>query len=125
MPSTLIPGSTSGVRLTSGSVYAAGDAGAAVRGSTPGGSAAGLQMKLSNSGAGPVYVAVPRPGSPGITPTMNSGGALTAGGLDDGMELAPGESYFLPASRLDSGVLTPVVLAPAASSGARMYWECI
>ena len=90
-----------------------------------------LTLYLSNSGAGPVYVALPHPGQPGrlsgFQGTENSGGPAGSGGpfngLRDGMMLVPGKSYTIPEYRLVSGILTPRIVCPAGSSGTRLYWD--
>ena len=82
----------------------------------------GIQLRHSNSGIGPVYVGLPN--LSGTPITLNSGGAWSSGGLADGMELNPGDSYFVPKSRLFlSGVQGITIAAPATSSGTRVYWE--
>ena len=85
----------------------------------------GLQLKLSALAPGVVYVGLPN--LSGNYPSINSGGALTSGlsgyYLTDGMELSPGEDYFIPKSRLVSGVETPRFVMVAASSGGRVFWE--
>lgn len=112
MPSTQVISQSGGVAIVSGSVYSGT--------LFPVG---GVHLKLSASGAGPVYVCLPPPAFSG-GPTLDSGGSLSSGGLGDGIELSPGDTLFVPKIRLVSGVATIRVQAPSASSGARLYWEC-
>jgi hypothetical protein len=81
----------------------------------------GINFKLSASGAGPIFLSTPN--FSGALPTMNSGGTLSSGGLADGMELSPGQTYFIPKLRLVSGVQSVRVDTPAASSGSRLFWD--
>lgn len=88
----------------------------------------GVQLKVDTSG-GPIYVGLAIP--LGVTPpvsggpmTFTSGGSLTSGGLLDGVQLAPGDPYFIPKVRLSSGLQTIRLNCAAASSGTRLYWEC-
>lgn len=89
------------------------------------GTLGGLQFKVAQSGTGPLYVCLP-PLSGNLSdaaPTFNSGGSLSSGGLYDGMELFPGQDYFVPRSRLCSGISTVRVQGPSTSSGTRLNWE--
>lgn len=81
----------------------------------------GIQLQYANSGIGPIYIGLP-PLS-GSAVTIPSGGALSSGGLADGMELFPGGTYFVPKLRLTSGIETIRVAAPAAASGTKLFWE--
>lgn len=95
----------------------------------------GVQLALSKSGAGPVFVCIPN--LSGDVATMNSGGSLSSGGMADGMELIPGGTYFVPKTRLlmtnsgisnnsgqwQVGIQDIRIHVPAASSGSRLYWE--
>jgi len=89
--------------------------------------AGGLQLKLAATSPGAVYVGLPN--LSGNYPSVNSGGALASGlsgyYLTDGMELAAGEPYFIPKSRLVSGVGTPRFVMPATASGGRVMWELL
>lgn len=81
----------------------------------------GVQLKLADGAPGAIYVGLPN--ASGTVMTLTSGGSLSSGGLADGMELSPGGAYFIPRIRLVSGIQTIRVGVPAASSGARLYWE--
>lgn len=125
MPSTTLMAAVSGgVALCSGDIFS--------------GSAwpfAGIQLKLSVSGAGPVFVCLPN--LSGSVPTLSSGGSLSSGGMADGMEMAPGDTYFIPKARLrittsgvsngsgqwQTGVQDIRIVLAAASSGSRLFWE--
>ena len=116
MPSLIVGGTQSG-GLTSGGVPL-------VSGSIFSGTmfpVGGIQLKHSNSGIGPVFVCLPN--LSGAAPTFNSGGSWASGGLADGLELNPGDSYFVSKNRLVSGVETIRLVAPVASSGTRIGWE--
>ena len=79
----------------------------------------GIQLKSASTSSGSVYVGY----SGGIT--MLSGGALSSGGLLDGMELRPGEGYFVPKLAV-SGVMNVFVAVPPAVSGqCRVFWEVL
>lgn len=111
MPSLLVGSFSGGVLIASGLVLSGGEF-----------SWGGIQLRHSNSGIGPVYVGLPN--LSGTVVTLNSGGGQSSGGLADGMELNPGDSYFVPKSRLFlSGVQAISFAAPATSSGTRVYWE--
>ena len=111
MPSTQVFVQSGGILLVSGGIYSG----------TPW-PVGGVQLRVQNSGAGPVYIGLPN--LSGTVATLNSGGSLSSGGLTDAMELFPGDSYFVPKTRLVSGIETIRVLAPATSSGTRIGWEC-
>ena len=82
----------------------------------------GVNLKYSNTAvSGPIYIGLPN--LSGTVNTFASGGVLSSGGLADGMEMIPGDTYFIPRSRLVSGIETVRVLAPAAASGMRILWE--
>jgi hypothetical protein len=122
MPSLLIAGAVSG----GSKLYASGDPFSGM-GSIPN----GIELKLRWSGVGPVYIGLPPPVSisgPGPwsgSVTILSGGALNSGfgSLTDGREIYPGESIFVPRSRLTSGLESILVAAPAASSGVTLFWD--
>lgn len=92
---------------------------------------AGILIKNSTSGIGPVYIGVHD--LSGSAPTLLSGGSLTSGGMADAMELGRGESYFIPRGRLRmSGQqpgMGPVDLttiryhALHSASGSRLFWD--
>lgn len=110
MPSTIVFPQSGGIPLMSGSPYSGSPQ-----------LVGGLQLKLAQGAPGAVYVGLPN--LSGTTTTMLSGGSLSSGGLADGMELSPGDAYFIAKVRLVSGVCTPTILAPAASSGGRLFWD--
>ncbi len=110
MPSLQVFPQSGGIALVSGNIFSGGPQ-----------LIGGIQLKLSSSGAGPIYVGLPN--LSGTVSTSISGGSLSSGGLADGMELSPGGGYFIPRTRLVSGIQTPILIVPATSSGARLYWE--
>lgn len=114
MPSTMLTGAVSG-----GSILVSGNILSGSYGIT--GIVGGLLLKLAASGPGPVFVGLPN--LSGAATTQTSGGSLSSGGLADGLELWPGEFYFIDRVRLVSGIGTPKIIVPAASSGVRLYWE--
>ena len=82
----------------------------------------GVQLKLAAGAPGTCYVALTN--LSGDFATILSGGTLSSGGLADGMEMAAGDSYFVPKVRLKpSGLDSVRVVAPAAASGGVMCWE--
>lgn len=124
MPSTLVGDFSGGVFLVSGNILSGTpwDMGVGYPGAH--GWMGGVQLKLAKLAPGTVYVGLPNPYVlSGVSTTLNSGGALASGGLLDGMELNPGEDYFVAKSRLVSGWQSIRVVMPAASSGARLFWE--
>ena len=110
MPSTLVMVRSGGIQLVSGDIYSGGPQLVGT-----------LALKLAAAAPGIIYVGLPN--LSGTVPTFNSGGSLTSGGLTDGMEVSPGGTYEIPKTRLVSGILTPIILAPAGSSGGRLFWE--
>lgn len=118
MPSTIVGVISGGALLVSGNLYS---------GTAVWANAGGLQLRLAAGAPGTVYVGLPN--LSGCYPSTISGGALASGlsgyFLTDGMELAAGESYFIPRNRLTSGLLTPRFVMPAASSGGRVHWEIL
>lgn len=81
----------------------------------------GVQLKLAKLAVGTIYVGLP--GLSGIVNTINSGGSMSQSGLPDGMEFNPGDSYFVPRSRLISGLESIRLIGTANESGARVFWE--
>ena len=80
----------------------------------------GIQFRVATNASGSVYI-----GYSG-TITMNSGGLfMSGGGMNDGMQLAPGDAFFVP--RLATGVsgaLTVYFRHDAACSGqTRIYYD--
>lgn len=117
MPSSQLFPQSGGIALVSGAIYSGYQF--ALIGA--------VQLKLSKTANGPVYVGLPPVGQSGLTSglvvTQNSGGSLSSGGLADGMEMNAGDAYSIPKSRLTSGIESIRVIVPAASSGSRMYFE--
>ena len=115
MPSTIVGVISGGALLVSGSLTSG----------SPQDPVGGLQIKLAAGAPGIVYVGLPN--LSGNYPSTISGGALASGlsgyYLTDGMELSPGDSYFIPKTRLTSGLATPRFVMAAASSGSRVFWE--
>lgn len=87
------------------------------------GTCGGIQFRLAKGAPSLIYIGMPS--LSGTTPTGASGGVFSSGGLADGMEVSPGDSYFVPRSRLVSGLDTVRVIAPAAASGSRCFWEVV
>lgn len=110
MPSTLLFTQSGGISLCSGDIYSGSPQ-----------LVGGIQLKLQNTAPGLIYVGLPN--LSGTVNTSTSGGSLSSGGLTDGMELSPGQSYFVPKTRLVSGVLTVRLIVPATASGGRLFWE--
>lgn len=110
MPSTILTSQSGGVLLCSGNILSGGPQ-----------LVGGIQLKLAVGAPAIVYVGLPN--LSGTVNTSTSGGSLSSGGLTDGMEISPGDSYFIPKTRLVSGVMTPRIIVPAAASGGRMFWE--
>lgn len=80
----------------------------------------GIQLRLDRSCSGNVYVG----SSSNIT--VNSGGMfLSGGGINDGIPLYPGDSYFIPIKFTGmSGSYSIYARHDAACSGqGRLYWE--
>ena len=87
----------------------------------------GIQLKLAKAAPSLIYIGLPN--LSGTVATSTSGGSMTSGGMTDGMELNPGDAYFISRTRLQlSGIVTPEsirIIAPAAASGGRLFWEPI
>lgn len=115
MPSTIIGLSSGGALLVSGDIYSG----------SPRAITGGVQLKLAAGAPGIIYVSLPN--LSGNLPSTISGGDFSSGlsgfYLTDGMEMSPGDSYFVPNNRLVSGIETIRAIAPAASSGGRLFWE--
>ncbi len=111
MPSTVLISQSGGMGLVSGTIYSG----------TPW-PVGGVQLLYSNTAqSGPIYVGLPN--QSGTVSTGASGGNLSSGGMADGMEMIPGNSYFVPKVRLSSGIESIRLIVPAAASGARVFWE--
>lgn len=110
MPSLMLFPQSGGIGIVSGAIYSGQP--------LPVG---GIQFKLAKAAPGLVYIGLPN--LSGAVATGASGGSLSSGGLADGMEVNPGDAYFVPKIRLVSGVETPRLIVPAASSGGRLFWE--
>ena len=113
MPSTQLFTQSGGIALISGEIMSGGY--------WPG--IGGIQLKLAAAAPSLIYVGLPN--LSGDVTTGASGGSLSSGGLADGMELSPGGSYFIPKSRLISGLQTIRLIIPASASGGRLFWEAI
>lgn len=131
MPSLQFFPQSGGIALVSGGIYS-GTPYDLRPAPSPFGTLGGLQFKVAQSGTGPLYICLPPLSGnlgtgnfSGGEPTFNSGGSLTSGGLTDGMELFPGQDYFVPRSRLTSGLSTVRVQGPGTSSGTRLFWEAL
>ena len=85
--------------------------------------AGGVQLKLAKLAVGTVYIGLP--GLSGTVNTINSGGSESFSGLPDGMELNPGDAFFVPRYRLRSGLESVRILGTAGESGARIFWEVL
>lgn len=109
MPSIILATVSGGAALVSGAIYS-GQGGSF-------GLVGGVQLKLSKgANSGFVYV--------GFIPNITGGSPTgVSGGLGDGMELGPGDTYFVPRLRLTSGVGSIRVAVPDAMSGSRLFWE--
>jgi len=110
MPSTQLFSQSGGIGLVSGAIF-----------SGTGFPVGGIQLKLAAAAPGTIYVGLPN--LSGTVTTSVSGGSLSSGGLADGMELVAGASYFVPNTRLVSGIETIRLDVPAAASGGRLFWE--
>jgi hypothetical protein len=110
MPSTMLFPQSGGIALVSGAIFSGT--------LFPIG---GVQLKLAKAAPGIVYVGVTN--LSGLAITSLSGGSLSSGGLTDGMEMSPGDAYFIPKCRLVSGIESITCIVPAASSGSRLFWE--
>ena len=81
----------------------------------------GVQLRLAAGAPALFYVGLPN--LSGDVSTGASGGVLASGGMADGMEMSPGDAYFVPKSRLVSGIQSIRLIVPAAASGGRLFWE--
>lgn len=80
----------------------------------------GIQLRLDKNASGNAYI-----GLSGGT-TVNSGGFfLSGGGLLDGMQLTPGDGYWIPhIATGPSGFINVVASCDSAASGqARLFYE--
>lgn len=124
MPSTLVGDFSGGVFLVSGNILSGTpfDLGVGYPGAH--GWMGGVQLFLDRNAPGPVAIGLPNPYMlSGVSSTFCSGGGEASGGLLDGMVMYPGGDYFVPKSRLQSGLQSICVVMPAASSGGRIVWE--
>ena len=110
MPSTLLFSQSGGIGLVSGGIFSG----------TPH-PIGGVQLLLAAGAPSLIYVGVTN--LSGDVVTGASGGVFTSGGMADGMELGIGKNYFIPRSRLVSGIESIRLLVPAAASGGRCFWE--
>lgn len=123
MPSTIIRSVSGGAFLVSGNVFSGSILDVGTDYPTAGGRVGGIQLRLAKLAPGTVYIGLPN--LSGTVNTSTSGGDLSSGGLTDGMELNPSESFFVPRSRLVSGLQSIKIIAAAASSGGRLFWEML
>ena len=110
MPSTQLFPQSGGIAIVSGNIFSGSF--------QPVG---GVQLKLAKAAPGLIYVGLPNLSGTAISSV--SGGSLSSGGLADGMELSPGDSYFIPRTRLTSGIETIRLAVPAVASGGVLFWE--
>ncbi len=110
MPSTMLFPQSGGIGLVSGAIL-----------SGTGYPVGGIQLRLAKTAPGLFYCGLVN--LSGDVATGASGGSLSSGGLADGMEINPGDAYFIPHLRLVSGIETIRMIVPAASSGGRVHWE--
>lgn len=109
MPSLIVGAQSGGVPLVSGAIWSGNVV------NKPNG---GIQLRADFSNSGVVYVAY----SGNVT--IASGGALSSGGMMDGMPVGPGDGYFVPKLAIMSGQPNVWFTVPAAISGfARIFWE--
>ncbi len=120
MPSLSCLPQSGGISLVSGAIYSGTD--------LPVG---GIQLvRAGADGINPIYIWIPPAAAlsgvvSGIAATQTSGGVWSSGGFSDGMELGAGGSYFIPKTRLVSGIESIRVVCPANASGARLFWEAM
>jgi hypothetical protein len=93
----------------------------------------GIQLKLDKTASGNAYICLSgagiHPGSGGQT--LGSGGMFLSGflssGLMDGVQIGPGEGYFIPAlvvkRQLSGNIQIGALVDQAGSGQARLYWE--
>ena len=110
MPSCQLFSQSGGISLVSGDVFSGGPQ-----------LVGGVQLRLAAGAPSLIYVGLPN--LSGAVNTGASGGVFSSGGLADGMEVSPGDSYFVPKTRLVSGIQTIRLIVPAAASGGRLFWE--
>lgn len=107
MPSTLIGAQSGGVYLVSGKFFS--------------GTIWPIgfwTLKAARANSGMVYVGL----SGGVT--ITSGGALASGGMLDGMEMAPGDTYPVPKFAVSGNASGVMVTCAAGVSGfCRVFWE--
>lgn len=109
MPSFIFGGSSGGDLLISGNPWSG-----QIR------PQAGIQLKLGSTSPGNIYVGL----SGGVT--VSSGGFFqSGGGLMDGMEITPGQSYWIPrvATGLSGNISIYVNGEGACSGVSRIYYE--
>jgi hypothetical protein len=83
----------------------------------------GIQLKAASNNSGNVYVALS--GNMTINSGLISAAGVASGGNMDGVALAPGDAYWVPAGAMTvSGAINVFLGTDAASSGtARIYYE--
>jgi hypothetical protein len=82
----------------------------------------GVQILVARNASGSLYVGL----SGGVT-VLSGSYPLSGGGQRDGLELGPGDTYFVPKGCLTAASGSPpniFVAGDAATSGqTRIYWE--
>ncbi len=81
-----------------------------------------INLKMSNSGIGFIYVSLPSVLTTSFA-TFTSGGSLTSGGLADAWELSKNQEMTIPRQRLTSGIESIRLLGLEAASGTRIFWD--
>jgi hypothetical protein len=109
MPSCQLFVQSGGIALVSGDIFSGNPI------------VGGVQLKLAAGAPSLFYVGLPN--LSGTVSTSVSGGILSSGGLADGMEISPGDTYFIPKTRLVSGIESIRLIVPTAASGGRLFWE--
>lgn len=109
LPSFLFGGRSGGDLLVSGNPFSG----------LPQVYAGGIQLRVDRNASGNLYLGF----SGGVT--INSGGFfLSGGGLNDGMQLGPGDAFLVPPSVLGPSGSFNIYFGgdPAASGFARLDW---
>jgi hypothetical protein len=80
----------------------------------------GVLVVVDREASGSIYI-----GFSGSLTYKSGAGYLTGGGLNDGVQLGPGQNRFIPRLMLpNSGTINIYFWTDAAASGqARVYWE--
>jgi hypothetical protein len=91
------------------------------RGSYTGGQPiGGIQLRLDRAASGNAYISL----SGGATVTSGNT-FLSGGGIMDGMQMGPGDAYFIPKVSFNTSGQVNVYATcdPACSGQARLFWE--